>query len=130
MEKVEELTKEKLKSYTDFLTVGKLKEFLDKNKLPDDAIVVVQRVQDVYYEKHHWGVYLKKGFHTYNFEKRNEDIKSGKYFDKDNYPNIKKENLVPMTEEELKETMEQYHPAFCCVNYKDDEDILFIDLHY
>ena len=34
------------------LTVGKLKEYLAG--YPDDALVVSQRVEDVYYEKHRW----------------------------------------------------------------------------
>jgi hypothetical protein len=56
----------------------------------------------VYYEKHGWGVYLKEGEHTVNDENGNI----------------------------VKESLEQYHPAWCCVRYKDDSDILFIDLHY
>ena len=35
-----------------YLTVGKLKEELEK--YPDDTLVVSQRVEDVYYEKHGW----------------------------------------------------------------------------
>lgn len=40
-----------------YLTVGKLKEYLAH--YPDDALVVAQRVEDVYYEKHGWQT-LKK----------------------------------------------------------------------
>lgn len=39
------------------LTVGKLKEYL--MAYPDDALVVCQRIEDVYYEKHGWKT-LKK----------------------------------------------------------------------
>ena len=39
------------------LTVGKLKKYLED--YPDDALVVCQRVEDVYYEKHGWTT-LKK----------------------------------------------------------------------
>ena len=35
-----------------YLTVGRLKEYLES--YPDDALVVSQRVLDVYYEKHGW----------------------------------------------------------------------------
>ena len=35
-----------------YLTVGKLKEELEKYS--DDTLVVSQRVEDVYYEKHGW----------------------------------------------------------------------------
>jgi len=30
----------------------------------------------------------------------------------------------------VKESLEQYHPAWCFVKYKDEDDVLFIDLHY
>lgn len=127
-----ELTKEELLKYagSHFLTVGKLKAFLEKYQLPDDALVVVQRIEDKYYEKHGWGVYLKKGEQTHNLEQFNKDVESGKYLDKEQYPLIKEENLKLFTEEEIKESMEQYHPAWSYVFYKDDPDVLFLDLHY
>ena len=100
---IKEITKEELKNrYQHFMTVGDLKEFLNKHNLPDDAKVVVQRVEDVYYEKHNWGVYLKEGEHTFKDEQ-------GKI---------------------VKESLEQYHPAWCCVKYRDEDDVLFINLHY
>ena len=100
---IKEITKEELiNRYQYYLTVGRLKEFLNEHNLPDNAIVVIQRVQDVYYEKHNWGVYLKEGEHTF----------------KDEEGNI------------VKESLEHYHPAWCCVKYKDEDDVLFIDLHY
>jgi hypothetical protein len=99
---VKEITKEELKKYNYYLTVGDLKKFLDKHNLPDNSPVLIQRVEDVYYEEHRWGVYLKEGEHTF----------------KDNEGNL------------VKESLEQYHPAWSCVKYKDEDDILFIDLHY
>ena len=97
------IEKEELSNgYNDYLTVGDLKKFLNKHNLPESAKVLVQRVEDVYYEKHSWGVYLKKGMHTF----------------KDDEGNI------------VKSSMETYHPAWCCVKYNDEDDVLFIDLHY
>jgi len=100
---LKEITKEQLTNgYDQYLTVGGLKEFLNKHNLPVSAKVVVQRIEDVYYEKHNWGVYLKEGEHTF----------------KDDNGNI------------VKSSMEQYHPAWCCVKYNDEDNMLFIDLHY
>jgi len=100
---LKEITKEQLTNgYDQYLTVGGLKEFLNKHNLPVSARVVVQRIEDVYYEKHNWGVYLKEGEHTF----------------KDDNGNI------------VKSSMEQYHPAWCCVKYNDEDNMLFIDLHY
>ena len=126
---MKKLTKEELKGYTG-LTVGDLKNFLNKYNLDDDSLVVIQRVEDFYYEKNNWGVYLKEGDTVHNSRQWNKDIKSGKYLDKEKYPKIKPDELRVIPEEEMEELMEQYHPAWSCVRYKDDTDILFIDLHY
>jgi len=46
---------EDLSKYKDYLTVGKLKKFLEEHpELPDDANVLIQRVEDVYYEDLHY----------------------------------------------------------------------------
>lgn len=101
--KIKEITKEELiNQYQDYLTVGDLKNFLNKHNLPDNAKVVVQRIEDIYYEKHNWGLYLKEGEHVL----------------KDEQGNI------------IKESLEQYHPAWCCVKYNNEDDVLFIDMHY
>ena len=98
-----EITKEQLNErYTHYLTVGKLKEFLNKHNLPDNAKILVQRVEDTYYENNGWGVYYKQSHLSF----------------KDHTGNL------------VKESLEQYHPAWSCVKYKDENDILFIDLHY
>ena len=36
------------------LTVGDLRKFLETHNPPDDAIVLVERVEDIYFEKHGW----------------------------------------------------------------------------
>lgn len=123
-------TKEELVNYPMHLRVGDLKKFLDKHSLDDNAIVMVQRVEDIYYEKNNWGVYLKKG-ESYNYcLKHNRDVESGKYLDKEKYPNIKPENLKIMSEKDMQDAMDQYHPAWSCIRYNDDKEMLFIDLHY
>jgi len=131
MVKIKEITKEELlNEYNDYLTVGDIKNFLLKHKLPDDAKVVIQRVEDKYYDDHNWGVYLKKGYHTSTDIEWNENI-NGKFLDEEKYPKLKNKKLSEYTTEELKETMEQYTPAFQCAKYKDDDnDVLFINLHY
>ena len=112
------------------LTVGKLKAFLNENNLPDDALVMVQRIEDKYFENNKWGVYLKHGEHSNRLSEHNKDIENGKYLDKSNFPDITPEHLVPFTQEQIKDAMEQYHPAFSCVKYHDEENLLFIDSHY
>lgn len=105
---VKEITKEELMKCQSALTVGRLKEFLEKSNLPDDSPVLIQRVEDYYYESCDWGVYVKRAEHYYDM----------------------KEHDHTLTEDELFKYKEQYHPAFSCVKYNDEDDILFIDLHY
>jgi hypothetical protein len=126
---VKNLTKEELMTY-DCLTVGKLKEFLYEHNFPTNAPVVIQRVEDRYYEQNNWKVYRKKGEWYYRAIKENEKIDDGTYLDKEEYPDLDPETLYRYTEDDLENSKEQYHPAWCCVYYKDDQDILFIDLHY
>lgn len=92
MQNIRKIKKEDLSDYKHYLTVGDLRAFLEFNDLPDSAHVMIQRVEDMYYEQHGWAVYEKK------------DLYPGDY--------------------------SQYHPAWCCARYKDDTDLLFIDLHY
>ncbi len=125
-----ELTKEELLEYKqNNLTVGELKKYLVEHDIPDDAMVLVQRVEDVYFEDHYWGVYLKEGEEAYHCRKWNENIKDKRYL-KD-HPGLKN-MMTPFSEEAIREAHEQYHPVRCCVTYvddKDNNDFLFMDLH-
>jgi len=108
---IREISREDVFDYTDkgYCTVGILKEHLEKFNIPDNAPILIQRVEDVYYEKHNWGIYLKKGM-DYCMEDHNKLISKDPKF--------------------LKSMMEQYHPAWSPASYGDDKDILFLDLHY
>ena len=79
-----------------------------------------------------WGVYLKEGQDYHYLINHNKKIQSGEYLNKEDYPNIEEDSflLEEFSEEELEESKTQYHPAWCCVKYKDEDDLLFIDLHY
>lgn len=130
---MEKISKKDLKKrYKDFMTVGDLKKFIEKYQVPDDAKVLIQRVEDVYYDKHHWGVYLKKDHHYYSTLYLNKimkaEIKRRKAGKKPKY-SIKDPSMAIRKPTDDDKT--QYHPAWSCVGYKDDiKDFLFIDLHY
>ena len=36
------------------LTIKDIKDWIEKYNPPDDAIVLVERVEDIYFEKHNW----------------------------------------------------------------------------
>lgn len=122
------LTQEKLKDYKHHLTIKNLKKMIEG--MPDDGLVLVQRIEDFYFENCHWGVILKEGEEYHYAKKWNEKLASGEYDDKDKYPNANPEEWKPYSNEDLELTKEQYHPAWCVVKYKDDPDNLYLDLHY
>ncbi len=133
-----------------YLTIGKLKKFI--KDLPDDGLVLTQRVEDKYYEgvdisgmggcqdspdgifppgskAQGWGVVLKEGHFYHQALDFNERIRSGEFENKEEYPDLDPEFLKVYSEEDLRAMKEQYSPAFCCVKYNDDKN-LYIDLHY
>jgi hypothetical protein len=138
-----------------FLTVGRLKKFIEENNLPDDAPVVVQRIEDRYYEGNDisgmlgcpdtedgiyppgsksqgWGVYLKEGDTYHNVKTMNvrmkEELIRRKNGEPGKFPKIDDpEKYIEELNDQLKD---QYHPIWSPVFYRDDKDILFLDLHY
>lgn len=128
------LNKEEIENrFQDHLTIGDLKKWLEKNSdLPDDSKVLIQRVEDRYFENNNWGVYLKDGETVWNqlaFNKdMDEEIERREKGEESEYPQIKdpNKNIIEITNE-LKE---QYFPAWCCVRYSDEEKIMFIDAFY
>jgi hypothetical protein len=144
-----EITREELLSYRT-LTVGDLKKFIEEYKLSDDALIVVEIVDDKYFNggcdisgcssikddelvvlpegtrSSEWGVYLKNGEHSHSLESYNEKLK-----DKENYPDLSGE---PISQEEINKAKVRYHPVWSPVGYKIngevEKDILYLDLHY
>lgn len=135
MNKIE---KEDLFEYTKkgFLTVGDLKKFIETYKIPDDAPVIVERIHDQIFPEGSktdgCGVYLKEG-DSYNFTKTmnirmKEEIVRRRNGEPGKFPNVANpaDHIVDLGDS-LKN---QYHPVWGPVFYKDDPDILFLDLHY
>jgi hypothetical protein len=135
------------------MTVQDLLDFIKERNIPMTAKVMIQRVEDKYFDgvdisgmtdsegnvypsgtrSTGWGVFLKKGYAYYEAEQININLNAeidrrvlGK---EPNYPKIEDpaKLLVDLSDIGL---LEQYHPAYCPVFYDDDEDLLFIDLHY
>lgn len=127
------LTKEDLGKYRHHLTVKELKDFIEKHKIPDDAVVMIQRIEDRYFENHGWGVYKKGGefYHSqlrYNKEMK-EEIARREKGEEPKYSMEDPSVYICEDEEELDQLKEQYHPASSPVFYEDEKH-LFIDLHY
>ena len=106
------MTKEDLMGYVKgmYLTVGMLKEFIEKHNLPDNAIVVTQRVSDAYFE----------GGHDISGMRSADGI----------LPEGSRSSEWGVYCKDTHEGEEQYYPLWCCVKYKDEDDVLFLDVHY
>ena len=114
-----------------YCTVRDLKRFITENKLPDDAKVFIQRIEDVYFKKHHWGTIKKEGY-LYNSEKELiQKVKDGGFDDKEKYPDFNDESKMSILEGEniIDELKEEYVPVWCPVKYKNDDN-LYLDAHY
>jgi hypothetical protein len=133
--KTREISLEDLKNYDYYCTVGKLLEFikskLDSGELTKDSLVLSQRIEDFYFEKNGWGVVKKEGEHYHWSLEHNKKIDEGVYLDKEQYPLIKEDSpiLKKITEEEMEDSKDEYHPIWCPVVYTDDKN-LYLDLHY
>ena len=98
-----------------YMTVGHLKKELEK--YPDDALVVSQRIEDMYYD----GVDISGMTGTL------EDGSTGilPHGSKaTGWDVIKKPNAF------YEGTYNEYSPVWGVCHYKDDTDCLFLDLHY
>lgn len=118
-------------------TVGQILRFIEKHNIPDDALILLQRVEDKYFEKSEWNgvkmngwTTIKKEGEQYHYLTRwNNDVDSGKYLDKEEYPLMTEEYLKKATEEELENSKDQYYPCFSPVKYPNDDNI-YLDAHY
>lgn len=60
MSKLSKHTIKNLSAYDHYLTVRELLKFIEEHNLDKNAKVCVQRIEDVYYEKHGWSTVKKK----------------------------------------------------------------------
>lgn len=104
-------TKEEMLNGAPGLTVGELLKFIKEYDIPDSAPVLVQRVEDRYYE----------GVDVSGMRGPNGILPPGSKAN--GWKVYRKAQGYPSD-------IADYHPAWSCVYYKEDKEILFIDLHY
>lgn len=134
------LTREQV-GYPHHLTVGNLLKFIEKHNLPHDAPVMVERVEDSYFtDRPHtsyntgiimkgWPVYLKEGQFWHEAIEWNGRVERGEFLNKEQYPLIH-DNPSTHSLDDLEQLKDQYIQPWCCTHYKDDPNILFINMHY
>ena len=123
----------KIEDYKHSTTVGELLKHIKDNNIPDDAKILVERVTDFYYDKNNWQTFKKPNFIYGQAEQWNKDIDSGKYLDKEQYPNIIPEkHLNKYSEEDLESLKSEYTVVWSPVLFtgEDEEKHLFLNLHY
>jgi hypothetical protein len=126
-----DLSLEELKDYKEYCTIGQLLDFINEYNLPRDNKVLVERVEDVYYEEHGWKTVKKEEFMFWSEMELINKAKSGGFNNKEDYPLMTEEkinNIIEM-EKTIDGTKNEYHPVFSPVKYKDDDN-LYLDLHY
>lgn len=115
------------------MTVGYLLNFIKENNISDDAIILTERVKDVYYDKYGWDkqVVRKEGYNYWQNKKLIDKAKSGEFNDKEQYPKITQKEIdsILSMEGRLENDKTQYTAIWCPVKYKDDDN-LYLDLHY
>ena len=130
---VRKLTKEDLDKYKEvgYLTVKDLREFLKNNPdLSDDNLVMVERVENIYFEEHNWGVYKKDNHISHNAQLFNEKLDRGIYDDMDEYPLMTSEIKEKFSSEEIENLQSEYLPAWGIGRHFDEDNLVFIRLHY
>lgn len=131
MNKIEKTDLEKYRK--SYLTVGRLRKLLDNSDLGDDALVMIERVEDVYFEEHNWKVYPKDS-HLCEWirelnQKMRDDIERRERGEVSRFPELENPLEYIVGSEEMELYKSQYHPAFSAFMYADEKE-LFINLHY
>jgi hypothetical protein len=125
-----------MKKHEHHLTVGDLLKFIEKHNLPMDAPVMMQRVEDHYYEPGKgWeeNSVKMKGFHYHSHERLNNDMRAEMYrmhTGADRHYEMEDPATYITTQEELDSMKEQYTQAWSPVFYKEEPNALFLDAHY
>lgn len=123
------ISKEELNNrYKHHLTMGGLRKFIEENKnLSDDVKVVAERVEDVYFENHNWGVLLKKGLMYFQMERMNEKMRAEiERREKGEEPEYTVENPKDFIAELNEDLMEQYIPPWAITT---DGEVVYVHNH-
>lgn len=121
-DKLKKLTKEDLFNKTTYPYNLTLKRFREITKdMPEDSVILVERIHDTYFENHNWSVYLEEN--EYSFQER-ESQNSIETLSGESIPQNPKD---PKKIEMLKS---EYIPAHFCIKRKSEPKIIYIDFHY
>lgn len=110
------------------LTVGQLLDFIEKHKIPRDAKVLYERIQDVYFDRNNWKTVKREGFQYFICEKDKEKAR-GEWNDKEQYPNMTPEIIQSTLAINSDDFKNQYVIAESPIKHNEDDN-LYITAHY
>lgn len=120
--KLKKLTKEDLFNKTTCPYNLTLKKFREITKdMPEDSIILIERIHDTYFENHNWSVYLEENEYSFNEKESQNSIEtlSGESIPQ----NPKDPKIIEMLKSE-------YIPAHFCIRRKSEPKLIYIDFHY
>lgn len=112
--------------YKHSYTVGELLDYIEKHNIPREGKVLIQRVEDFYFEINHWHTVKRPECGHYMLIEKIEDIKANR---KD-YPKVTEEALEKMQKAvDDKIYYDEYVAVHSPVGH-DEYKHLFLDAHY
>ena len=131
---MKELTKEEVCKIDHQISFGDLKKFILNNPDIDEKTpVLIERIEDKYFEKRGWAFYLNDGFHydtmvEFNNSMDEEQDRIDQGLEKE-YPGIPDPIVGKYEEEDLKEFKEQFYTGNC-ISLNKTKDLVLIYSHY
>lgn len=114
--------------YRNAFTVGDLLKFIEEHQIPHDVPVVYQRIEDIYFERNGWQTLKKEGESWHRAKQFNDDLDSGKYEDKEKYPNATPELWKKTPDDVMENLKEEYVSVHSPVLF--DKEYLYLTSHY
>ena len=117
--------------YLGYCTVGDLLKFIEDHDVSKDSKILVERVEDFYYEKNGWETVKKQGDQYNSTMNLIDKAKNGVFSNKKVFPRMTEEVIADILklEEQLSDCLNEYHPVWSPVLYSGDDN-LYLDLHY
>ena len=111
------------------LTMKELREFINKNpQIKDNTKVLIERIEDKYFERNGWQTLLVKGEKYYNAEEFNkkmlQEIKDRKQGKGEYQKELNPKKAIKILNDDLKD---KFFPAWCILK---DKDFVYIFNHY
>jgi hypothetical protein len=115
------------------LTLKSLRRFINDNPtLDDNTPIMIERIEDIYFENYNWGVYLVEGFNYSNQLERNQLFYNETIRRKNGLePELDLENPEDYiySDDEMQLIKEQFYYSWCISKMPDDSAILIYS-HY